>query len=130
MNVVPLTKSINALMNKLVIWKMKATTIIFRVWMARKLTVSHSQQSQTVILSYLSFLHDNIKTCFEDLLQLIIPPFVNFLHAMTIEYVMDQAECVQIELCEADDHLIQAYDEIWSKRGYKAQSNIESCLKK
>ena len=53
---------------------------------------------QTVIVNHLSFLHDNLQTRFEDLLQLDIPPFVNFLHTMTIEDVMDQPECVQIEL--------------------------------
>ena len=53
----------------------------------------------------------------EDLLQLSIPPFVNFLHTMTIEDVMDQPECTQIELCEAiaEEHLILASEENWVK---------------
>ena len=65
---------------------------------------------QRVIVNHLSFLHDNIQARFEDLLQLSMPPFVNFLHATTIEDVMNQTECVLIELWEAIavKHLIQA----------------------
>ena len=70
---------------------------------------------QTVIVNHLSVLHDNIQTRFEDLLQLNIPPLVNFLHAMTIEDVMNQTECVQIELWEAiaDEHLMPASEKSW-----------------
>ena len=72
---------------------------------------------QTVIVSHLSFLHDSLQASFENLLQLNVPPFVNFLHTMTIEDVMDQSQCVQIELCEAivDEHLIQASEKNWVK---------------
>ena len=71
----------------------------------------------TVIVNHLSFLHDNFQARFGDFLQLNIPPIVNFLHAMTIEDVMGQTECVQIELCEAiaAEHLIQAYEKNWAK---------------
>ena len=78
---------------------------------------------QRVIVNHLSFLHDNIQTIFEDLLQMNIPLFVNFLHTMTMKDVVDQSECVQIEMCDV-------FGSIGSKRGYKAQSNIESCIKK
>ena len=73
--------------------------------MARKLI-----ELQTAIVNHMPSLHDNFQTRSGDLLQLNIPPFVNFLHTMTIEDVMDQPECVQIELCEAiaEEHLIQA----------------------
>ena len=71
---------------------------------------------QTDIVNHLSFLH-NLETRFVDLLQLNIPPFVNFLHTMIIEGVMDQPECIQIELCEAiaDKNLIQASEKNWVK---------------
>ena len=48
-------------------------------------------------------------TRFEDLIQLNIPPFVNFHHTMTIEDVIDQPECIQVELCVAiaDEHLFK-----------------------
>ena len=95
-------------MNKLVIWKMKAMTHIFCHFPSLD-GKEIDCELQTVIVIHLSFLHDNLQTRFVDVLQLNIPPFVNFLHTMSIEDVMDQAECVQIELCEAiaDEHLIQ-----------------------
>ena len=70
---------------------------------------------QTIIINHLSFMHDNIQAHFQDLLQLTMPPFVNFLHTMTIEDVMEQPECVQIEPCEAiaDEHLIKDSEKYW-----------------
>ena len=67
-------------------------------------------------MSYLSFLYDNFQTRFVDLLQLNTP-FVNFLHTMTMVDVIDQPECVQIELCEAiaDKRLIQASEKNFVK---------------
>ena len=103
-------------MNKLVIWKMKAMMHNFCHFPSLN-GKEIDFDLQTVIINDLSFLQDNIQTRFEDLLQLKIPPFVNFLHTMTIEDVMDQPECVQIELCEAiaDEHLVLASEKNWVK---------------
>ena len=43
-----------------------------------------------------------------------MPPFVNFLHTMRIEDVMDQTECVQMEDI-ADEHVIHIYEKNWIK---------------
>ena len=87
-------------MNKLVIRKMIAITHNFCHFSSLDGKEIDSE-FQTVIVNHLSFLYDNLQTSFEDLLQLNIPPFVNLLQTMTIEDVMDQPECIQIELCEA-----------------------------
>ena len=116
MNIVRAKQIIKAFMNKLSIWKMKAMMHNFCHFPSldgKKIDCL----LQTVIVNHLSFLHDNFQTRFEDLLQLNIQPFVNFIHTMTIEDAMDQSECVHIELCEAiaGEHLSQAYDENWVK---------------
>ena len=79
--------------------------------------IDNNSRLQTVIVNDLSFLHDDFQIRFEDLLNLNIPPFVNFLHTMKIEDVMDQRKCVLIELCEAiaDKHLTKASEKNWVK---------------
>ena len=103
-------------MNKFVIWKTKAITHNFCHFPSLD-GKEIDCELQTVIVDHLSFLHDNLQARFEDLPQLNIPPFVNFLYAMTIDDVMDQTECVQIELCDAiaDKHLIQASRKNWAR---------------
>ena len=52
----------------------------------------------------------------------ILYTYVNFLHTMTVEDIMDHPECVLIELCCSDEHLIKASEKKFlSKCGYKAQ---------
>ena len=109
MNIVRGKQLKEAFMSKLAIWKMKAATHDFCYFSSLEGEEIDSDL-QTMIVDHLSFLHDNFQTRFEDLLQLNIPPFIDFLHNMTMDDVMAQPECVQIELCEAiaDDRMIEA----------------------
>ena len=87
MNIVREKQIIKAGMNKLVSWKMKAMTHNFCHFTSLD-GKEIDCELQTVIVNHLSFLHDHFQTRLGDLLQLNIPPFVNFLHIMTIEDVM------------------------------------------
>ena len=122
MNIESARQIVKAFMNKLVTLKMKAMThniCHFSSMDGKEIDC----ELQTVTANHLSFLHDNLQTRFEDLLQLNIPPFVNFLHTMTIEDVMDQPESVQIELCEAivDELFIPASEKNWVKACLQSQ---------
>ena len=116
MNIVRAKQIINEFMNKLVIWKMKAMTLNFCHFLCLDGTKIDCEL-QTVIINQFSFLHDNFRTRFDDLLQQSIPPFVNFHHTMTMEEIMDQPECVQNQLLEAiaDEHLIHESEKNWVK---------------
>ena len=116
MNIVRAKQQIKAFMNKLVIWKMNAATHNFCHFPSLRAEEIDSD-IQAMIVDHLSFLYENFQTCFEDLLQLNIPPFVDQLHIMTMEDVMGQPECVQIELCEAiaNERMIQASEINWVK---------------
>ena len=105
MNIFLVNQIIKAFMNKLVIWKMKAMThniCYFPSFDGNEI----DYELQIVNGNHLSFLHNNFQIRFGH------ATFVNFLQTMTIEHVMDQNECVQIKLCEAnvDERLIQAID--------------------
>ena len=84
-------------MNKLVIWKMKAMTHNFCHFPSLG-GKEIDCKLQTFIVSHLSFLHDNFQTRFEDLLQMSIPPFANFLHTLTMEDVIYQVLLIQINI--------------------------------
>ena len=109
-------QQIKAFMNKLVIWKMNAATHNFCHFPSLRAEELDSD-IQAMIVDHLSFLYENFQTRFEDLLQLNIPPFVDQLHNMTMEDVMGQPECIQIELCEAiaNERMIQASEINWVK---------------
>ena len=116
MNIVRAKQQIKAFMNKLVIWKMNAATHNFCHFSSLRAEEIDSD-IQAMIVDHLSFLYENFQTRFEDLLQLNIPPFVDQLRNMTMEDVMGQPECVQIELCEAiaNERMIQASEINWVK---------------
>ena len=121
MNIDHAIQIIKAFTNKLVIRKIKAMMHNFCHFPCLD-GKEIDCELQTVNVNHLSFLHDNFQTRFADTPKLNIRPFVKFHHTMTIEDVMDQPECVQIELYRAisDEHLIQDSEKIGSKRGYKA----------
>jgi len=116
MNIVRAKQQIKAFMNKLVIWKMNAATHNFCHFPSLRAEEIDSD-IQAMIVDHLSFLYENFQTRVEDLLQLNIPPFIDQLHNMTMEDVMGQPECVQIEPCEAitNERMIQASEINWVK---------------
>lgn len=126
MNIVCAKQIIKAFMNKLVIWKMTVVRHNFSHFASLEGKEIDSEL-QRMIVDHLSFLHDNFQTRFEDLLSLNVPPFVNLLHTMTMEDVMDQPECFQIELCEAiaDDHMIQASEKNWVKAWLQSSTKYQ-----
>ena len=116
MNIVHAKQIIKAFIYILLIWEMKAMThslCHFPSLEGKEIDC----ELQTVAVDHLSFLHDYFQARIADLLQLNILLFINFLHTMPIEDVMDQPECVQIELCEviADEDLIQTSEKNWVK---------------
>ena len=131
MNIVRAKQLKKAFMNKLVIWKMKAATHDFCYFSSLEGEEIDSDL-QTMIVDHLSFLHDNFQTRFEDLLQLNIPPFIDFLHNMTMDDAMAQPECVQIELCEAiaDDRMIEASEKNWVKAWLQSSKRYPSLYEK
>ena len=93
MNIARAKEIIKVFMNKLVISKKKAMTHNF----CHLPSLDGKEIDcglQTVFVNHSSYLHDDLQTCSKDLLQLNIPPVVNFHHTMTIEDVMGQSECV------------------------------------
>ena len=86
MNIVRAKQIIKAFMNKFLILRMTVMTHNFCNFPSFD-GMEIDCELPTVIISHLSFLHDDLETRSEDHQQLNIPPFVNFLHTMTIEDV-------------------------------------------